>query len=364
MTFGIGGLDQYYALTAMLAARGGHRITARLIAAIMFGLGAVPLLVINSSIPSEWAVGRVLLTVLAIGCFGMGLVWLRHRWPTRGQSILLVAIGTVCIAVGCLVPADPTYGMAAATAFALVASYAALFHTLRVLAGIWIVAAVTVAYLAVRMAADDLPLALAGLIVILSLNAFGAFACRTVVELTGTDNTPRPVEPLTGLLTRESFDDLAATLMASRSRDDDRYLVVVVVGIDHFAELVRMGGVRSAAAARIAAGQALRENLRRNAVAAHVGESEFFIADTFTIPDPSPLVERVRNAIAATPSGVTVSSGAVSTPLRPLADRPPHEVLSEIITTATTAMQEAARAGGNQARYVLSPRVGPNDEAS
>jgi len=122
-----------------------------------------------------------------------------------------------------------------------------------------------------------------------------------------------------------------------------------------------MGGVRGAAAARIAAGQALRENVRRDAIVAHVGEAEFLIADTWTVPDPTPLVERVRGAIAATPTGVTVSQGAVSTPLRPLADRPPHEVLNEIVEMGRRAMQEAALAGGNQARYVLRSRIGDDD---
>jgi len=363
MTFGAGGTDQYYSLTAMLAARGGQRITSRLIATIMFGVGAVPLLMVSSSVAPEWALGRLVLVVLAVGCFGMAAVWLRHRWPTRQQSMALAVISTLCIAAGCIIPADPSYGMAAASAFALVSGYAALFHTLRLLVSIWLVAAVTLVYLAVRISEHDLYLALAGFVLVVSLNAFSAFTCRTVVELTGADTTPRPVEPLTGLLTRDSFDDLAATLVASRSRGDDRYLVIVVVGIDHFAEMVRMGGVRGAASARIAAAQALRENVRRDAVVGHVGEAEFLIADTWTVPDPSPLIERVRGAIAATPTGITVSQGAVSTPLGPLVDRPPHDVLEEVVGVARVAMQEAARAGGNQARYVLRPRVG-DDVAS
>lgn len=358
MTFGVGGMDQYYSLTAMLAARGGQRIISRLIATIMFGLGVVPLLVVNSSAAPQWAIGRVVLVVLAAGCFGMGLVWLRHRWPTRRQSVFLVGVGTLCIAAGCVIPADSAYGMAAATAFALVSGYAALFHTLRVLGYIWLVVLVTVVYLTIRIADHDVYLALAGFIVVVSLNAFSAFTCRTVVELAGADATPRPVEPLTGLLTRDSFDDLAATLLGSRSRGDDRYLVIVVVGIDHFTEIVRTGGVRGTTAARIAAGQAIRENVRRDAVVGHVGESEFLIADTWTVPDPSPLIERVRGAVAATPLGITVSQGAVSTPLQPLADRPPQEVLNEIVSVGRAALQEAARAGGNQARYVMRSKVG------
>jgi GGDEF domain-containing protein len=102
-------------------------------------------------------------------------------------------------------------------------------------------------------------------------------------------------------------------------------------------------------------GQALRENVRHNAILAHVAETEFVIADSFDMPDPSPLVERIRSAIAMTPSRVTASIGVVSTPLRPLASRAPHEVLDEIMSIATVAMHEARRAGGNQARYVRHP---------
>jgi GGDEF domain-containing protein len=347
----------------MLAARGAQRTTSRLIASIMFSLGFVPLLVAVSSIAPTWPFGNVLLVVLAILCFVQGAMWMRHRWPTRNESILLLRVGTVAIALGCTIPADPIYGMIAATAFSLITGYAALFHTMRLLAFSWAVAVVTLLYLAARIGIDNIPISLAAILLVICLNLFTAFACRMVVRLTGTDDTPRPVEPLTGLLTRDSFYDLASTLLASRSRNDDRYLVIAVVIIDRFAAMVRMGGVRAAAAARVAAGQALRENVRRDAVVGHIGEAEFLIADTFTVPDPAPLVERVRGAIAATPAGMTASVGVVSTPLRPLAARPPHEVLDEVVEIASTAMRDACRAGGNQARYVLAETLNAAKES-
>ena len=94
------------------------------------------------------------------------------------------------------------------------------------------------------------------------------------------------MEPLTGLLNRESFYEQAATLLGSRNRDDDRYFVIAVVNIDSFAAMISMTGNHGGDRARIAASQALRETVRRDAILAHVGEAEFLIADTFTGSGP------------------------------------------------------------------------------
>ncbi|PRC62756.1 GGDEF domain-containing protein, partial [Mycobacterium sp. ITM-2017-0098] len=68
---------------------------------------------------------------------------------------------------------------------------------------------------------------------------------------------------------------------------------------------------------------ALREIVRHNAILAHVSDDDFLIADTFTTSDASPLVERVRGAIVATPQRLTASIGVVVTPLPPLTAEPP-----------------------------------------
>ena len=163
------------------------------------------------------------------------------------------------------------------------------------------------------------------------------------------------VEPLTSLLTRDAFAEKVATLMSSRGRGGDRYLAVAVVNLDSFSLLQDMAGVTAANRARVAVGQGLRETVRRVAVLAHVAEAEFFIADVLTSDDPSPFVERVRATVASSPSRLTASIGVVSTPLSPLAGHPPYDVLDEVLSMATAAMQEARRAGGNRVHQVLSP---------
>ena len=69
------------------------------------------------------------------------------------------------------------------------------------------------------------------------------------------------------------------------------------------------------------------------------------------------LAERVRGTVSTAPYRLTASIGAVSTPLPPLATYPPHDVCEELLTVATTAMYEARKAGGDQARHLLSPAL-------
>jgi len=355
-------LDHYYSLTALLAARGAQTLTSRVIATILFGLGLLAGLALFTASASELTTRRLIWTAVSALAMATGLNWLRHRWPTRTESVLLAWGATVAILVGCVVPKDPAQGVLGATTLTFVIGYAALFHTLRMVVVVTAAGLAAVVYLAVRIAAHDIPNALISLLLVTMLYVFAAFSCRMVVRLTGVDGGSDGLEPLTGLLNREAFYDQAATLLGSRNRDDDRYFVIAVVNIDSFAAMVSMAGTHGGDRARIAAGQALRETVRRDAILAHVGEAEFLIADTFTSPDPFPLVERARGSIAATPNGMTVSIGVVSTPLRPLAEHPPHEVLDEIVAIATTAMYDARRAGGNQVRFVTNPDLSTSDD--
>jgi diguanylate cyclase (GGDEF)-like protein len=348
-------VDQYYWLTAYLAARGAQEITSRLIAAMSFGLGVIPLMLIASPVGPQGPRGRLLAAFIAVGCLLMALRWLGRRWPTRTESILFVMTGTACIAVACLILANPAFGLFGAASFAILTAYIVLFHTARLLLITGTVSGAVLVLLAVRLVEQDAALALCGVILVVSLNVFVAVAGRVVNSLARSDTLPDEMEALTGLLNRDAFYQEAATLLASRSRGDDRYFVVAVINIDSYSALVGESGTSVGDRARVDVGRALRETIRHNAVLAHVANAEFLIADSFTAVDPSPLIERVGAAVSATPSHVTASVGAVSTPLRPLTAHAPHDVLDEVIAIATTAMYTARRNGGNQASYVLDP---------
>jgi len=349
-----GGLpDQYYAVTSKLAARGYQQTTMRVVAGCILMLGLPPALAATNPRSSSWSNGWAAFLAIAVATIALATPWLRYAWPSRQVSTAAVVLGSVVLCVGCSLAADPLAGVSIATAFAFILGYAALFHGAPVQAFAGAAAAVTIVVLAVRIAADDLPTALAVATPVGMLCVVVGVGGRIIAGLTAASDVRNDIEPLTGLLTRASFDEMAATLLGARNRGDDRYLVIAIATIDTFSPMRSLQGTRATDLARIAVAQALRETVRRDALIAHVGDAEFLVADTFTIPDPTPLAERIRGAVAATPRGITASIGVVCTPLRPLADRPPHEVLDEVIALGTTAMYRARRRGGNQIDYVI-----------
>jgi diguanylate cyclase (GGDEF)-like protein len=346
--------DHYYWLTAILAGRGVQASTCRVIAGIIACLGAIPLIALVSPLG---LIGRVLAVVVSTCCLLMSLCWLRHRWPTSTESATCVVVGTVCIAVACFLPTNPVAGLLGATSFAVLAAYVACFHRLPLLLFTWTVGAATLTVLAVRLAPLDTALAVSSVFLVALVNVFAALACRLGIRLIAGDAATSQLEPLTGLLDRDAFYERTATLLAARHREDDRYLVLVVVNIDGFSLVTSMSGERGGNLARVAVGTALRSSVRHDAVVAHVSDAEFVIADTFTTSDASPLVDRIRAAVTNTPSRLTTSVGVVSTPLRPLMHLPPDDVVDEVIAIATAAMNEARKDGGNRAHFVVNPAL-------
>ena len=345
--------DQYYAVTARLAARGQQQTTMRVVAGCILTLSLPALASLTNPASTRIPIGWLALVVIVLMCLALAAPWMRHRWPTRTQSITVVLVGALVLATGCTVASDPLAGLLVATAFAFVLGFAALFHGARVQIFACVVAALTIGWLAVRIAMKDIATTFAVVTPVVLINIAILVACRTIAEITAANAERADVEPLTGLLTRDSFEEMAGTLLGARNRDDDRYLVVAVVTIDSFAALLSIRGSRGADRARVAVGQALRDTVRHDAVIGHVGDAEFLVADSFTTSDPAPLAERILSAVAATPGGITASIGVVSTPLRPLVDRPPRDVFDEIIAQATAAMYRARRRGGNTAEYIV-----------
>lgn len=349
--------DQYYWFTAVLAARGLQTATCRLVATCIALLGLLPVGLMASAFGPESGVAWIAVSVIAVGSLALAAMWLRDSWPTRLQSLLSVVAVSLGVGVSSLILDNPVVGFLGTAAFVVLTVFVVCFHAARLLTLTWAIAAVVLAILFVRLMASDLVVAICALTIVVLLNVFVAVSCRAVIKLLQPNAHHGDIEQLTGLLHRGAFYSSVATLLASRSRSDDKYLVVVAVNIDSFSLLLGLSGSGGGNRARVTVGQALRETVRHNAIVAHVADDDFLIADTFTTADASPLVERIRGSIAATPQRLTASIGVVVTPLPPLAAEPPDEVLDKLIGIAKQAIEQARITGGNQVRYVLRPNL-------
>jgi GGDEF domain-containing protein len=345
--------DQYYWLTALLTTRGAHTTVRLLIAAVIGGLGLAPLVVIAEDSGPHSLRNSFLAVSITLCCVAMASLWLRRSWPTRVESQGCVAIGAVCIAAACLIEANPVIALLGATSFAVLTAYCAFFHTVRLVAFVWAMGALTLIVLAVRISASSFSLAVAGPVFVALVSVFCAFVARTTIRLTAGERRHDELDELTGLLNADAFYDDVSTLIGARDRHGDRYLMVAIVCIDGYPTL--NGADRDQV--RVAAGQQLRKSLRGAALLAHVGDAEYLIAELFTKADPSAFINRIQGRLGEPPARLTASIGAANTALRPLASLPPHAVLDEILAFATDAMLEAQRAGGNQVRLVLNPTL-------
>lgn len=355
--------DHYYWLTSYLAARQLQRTTCRITAATMLGLSLIPLLLILSDRGPTGTVNRSLAVAVSACCLVMAAIWLRPGWPSRLQSQLCVAVGSICVAVACLIEAHPALGMMGASAFIVLSAFTALFHHKRLLAFIWVVGATTLVALASRFVGVDPFVTISAVALFVLTNVFVVFVCRSVIGLIDRDFHYSELETLTGLLTRAAFTDRVATMVAARDRSDDRFVAVIVVSMDSFSLLTAMNGVAGANEARVAIGHRITETLRRDAVLAHVGESEYLVADTFTSADASVLTDRLQQVVITAPYRVSASIGAVTTPVAPLVGLPPHDAVEELIAIATTNMYAARRAGGQRTEATECPQLTSTDNA-
>ena len=351
--------DRYYWLTSLLTERGLQTLTRRVMATVIVALGAPPLLTLASPIGPAQPLGRGLAAAVTLSCLGMALIWLRRRWPTRAESLACVIVGTLCVSVASLVTSSTQTGLLGAISFAVITVYVVAFHSAKLLLLFtWPVAAAVLATLTSQLAATDVIMAIVSVVLVVAVTVFAAAMTWVAVRIAKSHTAAGEIEPLTGLPHKGGLQSRVATLLAARSRDDDRYFVMVLLSIDGYSLIASMGGQRAADRARTTTARIVRDTVRRDAIIAHTSEAEFVVVDVFATRDASPLVHRIHHAVAAAPQRLTVSVGVVCTPLAPLRSLPPGDVVDEIVTLATVAMYDSRRKGGNVARYVIEPKLG------
>ncbi|WP_322861048.1 GGDEF domain-containing protein [Mycobacterium europaeum] len=345
--------DHYEWFSDYLGARGLKPFVRYLMVGILAILAAATLLMLNSPSGPQTPIRRAIAAAFIACLAGMALVWLR-RWPGRVQSQVFSIVGTLGIGAMGVIEGDPRSGMLACAAFGGLAGYVAFCHSARLLVFTLGTALGTAAVCAGRIAeSGDAAMAAANLLLLSAGILAVPFCGQILVHWLSVDALKSSTDPLTGLRNRRGFYRSASKLSVADQRSP--CLSVSMVDLDNFKRVNDTHG--HAAGDRILV--AVAGNLRRigdeGTIIARVGGEEFLVAQRIEAAEACRIAEAMRQAIAATPWGVTASVGVSSLRLPTGGEALDRRVIERLVHAADLAMYEAKRAGGNQVRHADLP---------
>ncbi len=339
--------DHYDWLTSYLRTQGLLPVLRYMLFAVMMTLAAATALTLASPSGPRELPQRIVTSVVVIALAAMALCYL-PRWPTRTQSQVFAMAGTGGIAAALLSEADPRTAMIGCAAFAGLAGYVAFFHSAPYLMLTLATGLATAAVSAIRIGtAGDAPIAVAKFLT-LSGGILAVPVCgRVLVHWLFIDSLKSSTDALTGLRNRRGFSRLAQDLLADNGIGSQAWISVTMIDLDGFKRLNDTLGHATGDSVLVAVAENLRTVCRNDAVIARIGGEEFLIAQAIPVDQARETDERIRQAIASIPCGVTASLGLAS------ADLSRHspgdlELLENLIAAADAAMYEAKRAGGNR----------------
>jgi diguanylate cyclase (GGDEF)-like protein len=349
--------DHFDWLTGYLQAHGLSKNTRRVLAGLAASLTLSPATVLWGATPFHPRIALAVSVLAGLIGLSMTALWL-SRWPTRRQSIFFATTGSATVAATCLWQTQPIIALMSCSALAVTGGYFALFHTARYMAMNFGLAGTVGAIEAARLvSAGETTVALASYFLVIELNVIVPFAIQIVVRALGVDLLRANRDPLTGLLNRRACD--RAIIGRMLAGDDRMFLAVAMVDLDRFKQVNDSQGHAAGDEALVAAARALTAACRDSAVIGRIGGEEFLIADFVTTQQPQGWGHKLCNAVAAIPASVTASVGTATLALRSVDCDEVERALRQLVADADTAMYEAKRCGGNQARHHLSRTATP-----
>lgn len=335
--------DHFDHLASLLQSRGMAGRTRATIALIGASLAVLILATMWSETGPRGPAQLVCAFAAAAGAASGALLW-TLRWPTRRQAVGFAVLSSASIGLAALAQSDPLVAMLACTILATMAGYIAVFHGPPLMLFNFAIAALAGAVQAVRISVGSgVVSALCAYTVILTLNLSVPFGIQAVAQMLGVDAMRAERDQLTGLLNRRAFHRRAARYL-QRDRALPDQLVVTLIDLDRFKQLNDRHGHSAGDAALVAVACALRECTDGTAELARVGGEEFVIAEVCDPGEVGLRAQRLCDAIAALPFGLTASVGTAAVYWLP--DAPTS--IDELICAADAAMYVAKRRGGNQ----------------
>ena len=345
--------DNYDWFAEYLRARGLQTLARLVTATAAVGLAAVATAVMVSADGPSTPLTEILgwgSIALMMGCAAVRLA----VWPTKPQSVVLILVLNLAIAVFCHIQPNALIGLVGVAAFSLTGVSIASFHSAKCLLYNFAVACYIGIAQGLQFHRDhgDNALILAALGFVLILNLSAPFGVQSLVNALGGDVVKSDRDPLTGLLHRRAFFTQTEALLLSH-REHARYLAITTLDLDGFKALNDTHGHSAGDEALIAVGEALVSTGKGRALVGRVGGDEFLVAELADSREDSGLPEQFRQVIAGLPFDITASLGTAVGAINSV----PAEHFNELVVTLTRlsdrAMYEAKRSGRNRVRHTV-----------
>jgi diguanylate cyclase len=339
--------DQFDWVTSFLRQRDLLRSAQVILAIVSASAAWVPLAVLAAE---HWPSATTVLIGAATVVFALGSIvfWLT-RWPTRRQSRVIVITGMLATGGWSIVQPNAVFAGLACAALVVTGGYAALFHSPRLLMLNGLVVAVAATMAVLRLAEQaDLSIAAAGFWLIWYPNFSVPLIIWGMSQAMATYVQRAEQDPLTGLLNRRAFTESVGARLNDHPAAHT-HLAVMMADLDDFKRINDTSGHAAGDRLLQVVAGLLRDHAPAGAIVCRAGGEEFLVAMTCAGGDVAPLADRMCEAIAKHPSGITASVGTANAELHRLRANEGGLLVEELVVLADHAMYAAKRRGGNQA---------------
>lgn len=303
----------------------------------------ISVLTVTSSAGPQNVLGRTVLWCIVVAAVVWVVRWWGLPWPSRVESLTLVAIGDVCITLVCVLSPGYVVRSVGMMLLLIVGIYVSAFHSPQVLAGhtAWSLASAAVLSIPLFGVGD----AASAVIMILGMVAAtvvppGLQFCYWVLR------SDMLSDPLTTLLSRRGFEYHSAMVVGGSGPVP---VCVMMVDLDRFKAVNDTFGHSAGDKVLVRTADRLQRASPAHSIVSRLGGEEFAIVARLPVPTAVVAAERLRNAVAE-PVGtisVTASIGIAVADAGADGYRHSRQLVQDLIRCADSAMYQAKQRGGN-----------------
>lgn len=349
--------DGYEAVVASITSSGMGALVRGCIgvSVVLVAIGATLLLAVDGG--PELAAGRAILIADNVIALIIGVSWLiAPSWPSRRGSLIRVYAMCTLYGISLFAIGMPLVGLVGSCAYAALAAYVSLFHSVRHLTVILVVAGMVVAVLYALVVVEHR--AMLGLFIctIAAVTIVTVpFGQQVAILVLRDDAAESDHDPLTRALNRRGLERHFDLLMRGLSADVELRAVVIAIDLDDFKRINDTYGHGTGDGILCDVVRAIGAVVSPRALVARTGGEEFAVVC------PQPSLERVeqigdliRQSIAESSPQyeVRASVGLSLVALWPASSvSSSADVLTAALTSSDVAMYRAKRAGGNRVEW-------------